>query len=76
MILAGESLPAPITQGLDPLDRRDVARAFHTFCREILDVVAPLVPAVKPQMAFFEQLGPPGLEVLAAVVDELRDNAI
>ena len=36
------------------------AEIFEKFCREVIDVVAPLVPAVKPQMAFFEELGPSG----------------
>ena len=30
------------------------AEVYAKFCREIIDVVGPLVPAVKPQMAFFE----------------------
>ena len=39
-----------------------VATAFEEFCRRALDVLAPLVPVVKPQMAFFEQCGPAGKE--------------
>lgn len=46
----------------------EVANAYGRFCREVVDVVASLVPAVKPQAAFFEQLGPPGMSVLAEVV--------
>jgi orotidine-5'-phosphate decarboxylase len=34
----------------------------------VIDVVAPLVAAVKPQAAFFEQLGPQGMNVLAEVI--------
>ena len=30
---------------------------FRAYCHGIIDVVAPLVPAVKPQAAFFEQSG-------------------
>jgi orotidine-5'-phosphate decarboxylase len=44
------------------------ARAYQVFCEGVIDVVAPYVPAVKPQAAFFEQLGPPGMEALAAVI--------
>jgi orotidine-5'-phosphate decarboxylase len=44
------------------------AEAFERFCRGVVDVVAPLVPAVKPQAAFFEQLGPPGMSALAGVI--------
>ena len=38
------------------------ASAFDEFCSRIIDVVAPLVPAVKPQAAFFEQFGPAGCQ--------------
>ncbi|QDV13273.1 Orotidine 5'-phosphate decarboxylase [Rosistilla oblonga] len=45
------------------------AAAFSQFCREIIDVVAPLVPVVKPQAAFFEQLGPHGTMALAETIE-------
>src|ERR1700759_2575553 len=50
--------------GLDPQPdlmpvelRGDIAR----FCCGLVDAVAPHAVAVKPQLAFFEALGPPGL---------------
>jgi orotidine-5'-phosphate decarboxylase len=52
------------------------AAAFELFCRELLDVVAPLVPAVKPQMAFFEELGPPGMLVLWRVIQYARQKGL
>ncbi len=60
-------LPAPLREAYEdtPQGRAD---AYRRFCCEVIDVVSPLVPAVKPQVAFFEQLGPPGMEALAAVV--------
>jgi orotidine-5'-phosphate decarboxylase len=66
-----ESLPAGILT--DPsaakrLPAAEIAAAFGRFCRGVIDVVAPLVPAVKPQAAFFEQLGPDGMAVLAEVI--------
>jgi len=48
------------------------ARAFTNFCCRLIDVVAPLVPAVKPQAAFFEQYGPPGFAALGEVVAYAR----
>ena len=45
------------------------ASAFSLFCREIIDVVADHVPVVKPQAAFFEQLGPHGMLALAETID-------
>jgi len=45
------------------------ANAFASFCSGVIDVVAPLVPAVKPQAAFFEQLGPAGMRALKETID-------
>ncbi|MGL6226464.1 MAG: orotidine-5'-phosphate decarboxylase [Thermoguttaceae bacterium] len=80
----------PVLVGLDPriaslpkmfgkIDGNDVdsvANAFETFCKEVVDVVAPLVPAVKPQVAFFEQYGPTGLVALQNVVRYAREKGL
>lgn len=81
----------PVMVGLDPradqlppgllppesaTDRAAQAAAFRTFCREVLDVVAPLVGVVKPQAAFFEQLGPPGMQALAEVIADARARGL
>ena len=63
-----ENLPAGILADWKNADAVTTATAFGRFCREVIDVVAPLVPAVKPQMAFFEQIGPAGMTVLAEVI--------
>lgn len=47
-------------------------RAFVEFSCRLIDVVAPLVPAVKPQAAFFEQYGPAGFAALGDVVAYAR----
>lgn len=52
------------------------ATAFEEFCRRIIDVVAPLVPAVKPQAAFFEELGPDGVAALARVMRYARQQGL
>jgi len=49
-----------------------IASAFEEFCCRIIDVVAPLVPAVKPQAAFFEEFGPAGSAALARVIASAR----
>ncbi|MCG8583521.1 MAG: orotidine-5'-phosphate decarboxylase [Pirellulales bacterium] len=54
----------------------DMAAAYREFCRGIIDVVAPLVPAVKPQAAFFEQLGPPGMQALGDIVQYASSNGL
>ncbi|OHB84787.1 MAG: orotidine 5'-phosphate decarboxylase [Planctomycetes bacterium RBG_16_64_12] len=52
------------------------ASAFAVFCRGVVDVVAPLVAAVKVQAAFFEQLGPPGMAVLAEVIGYAQERGL
>src|SRR6266516_1612683 len=71
----------PVLVGLDPRAEglpqgfiagegvEATASGFISFCRGVIDVVAPLVPAVKPQAAFFEQLGPAGMRALKEVMD-------
>jgi orotidine-5'-phosphate decarboxylase len=52
------------------------AAAFEEFCIRLIDVVAPLVPAVKPQSAFFEELGPDGCLALARVIRYARSAGL
>ena len=63
-----DSLPDEVRtrHGNDSLD--SVAAAFEEFCLAVLDVVAPLVPVVKPQSAFFEMCGPAGMTALQRVL--------
>lgn len=65
-------LPAAMTDGINPKDPSAAAEAYQRFCCEVIDVVATMVPVVKPQMAFFEQLGSAGLTVLQEVVQYAR----
>src|SRR5262245_47329443 len=60
-----ESLPAGLISGSG---LEATARGYVKFCRGVIDVVAPLVAAVKPQAAFFEQLGPAGCGALGEVI--------
>ncbi|TWU27390.1 orotidine-5'-phosphate decarboxylase [Bythopirellula polymerisocia] len=78
----------PVVVGLDPRwdklpagFRQDLAdnytvraEAYEKFCRGVIDVVAPLVPAVKPQVAFFEECGPSGMVALANVMNYAREK--
>jgi orotidine-5'-phosphate decarboxylase len=70
-----ESLPL----GLRVAERRDyaaVADAYRRFCCGVIDVVAALVPIVKPQAAFFEEIGPAGMAALADVIRHARDRGL
>ena len=68
-------LPWPITTGRDdaPSSR---AEAYLDFCSGVIDVVAPLVPVAKPQAAFFEELGPPGMAALAEVIRYAQEKGL
>lgn len=67
-----------LVAGLDPVPSRlpselrglPEARAIYEFCRGILEAVEPYVAAVKLQAAYFERLGPTGMEVYAELVHE------
>src|SRR5262249_6728606 len=61
-----ESLPGQL---LSVKGAEATASAFSAFCQGVIDVVASLVPAVKPQAAFFEQLGVPGMQALKTTID-------
>lgn len=52
------------------------AAGVEAFGREVIDVVGPLVPALKFQMAFFEMLGPSGMAVLKALVAHARRHEL
>jgi len=73
-----DSLPAAFrleTAGLAP-PTLVVAEAFERFCTAIIDIVAPLVPAVKPQAAFFEQYGPDGMIALRNVIRYAKQKGL
>jgi len=82
LALAVKEKRNPVCVGLDPrlaslppalmpssdASHTEVAEAFEKFCNEIIDVVSPIVPVVKPQVAFFEQYGPAGMFALQRVI--------
>jgi orotidine-5'-phosphate decarboxylase len=63
-----DSIPAGFAPQTASDDFESVAQTYGRFCKAVIDVVFNLVPAVKPQVAFFEQLGPPGMQALAEVI--------
>ncbi|MCM2370859.1 orotidine-5'-phosphate decarboxylase [Aporhodopirellula aestuarii] len=69
-------LPAPIRDAV-PNESADAwAAAYTQFCCEIVDVVKGIVPCVKPQAAFFEQLGPAGMVSLGQVIKYAADAGL
>lgn len=65
-------LPAGIRDSVGEDTPAGWAQAYTQFCNEIIDVVAGKVACVKPQAAFFEQLGPAGMAALGAVIRHAR----
>lgn len=51
-----------------------IIAAVRDFCVEVIDLVAEFVPAIKPQAAFFEALGPSGFQALADVCAHARQH--
>ncbi|MEM0924497.1 MAG: orotidine-5'-phosphate decarboxylase [Planctomycetota bacterium] len=69
-------LPASLRQSVVHDTGDEWAAAFTQFCCEIIDVVRDIVPCVKPQAAFFEQLGPAGTVGLAEVIRYASDAGL
>jgi orotidine-5'-phosphate decarboxylase len=63
-----ELFPAPLAHLASSTRREVAAAAVQRFCDELLDAVADAVAVVKPQVAFFERLGPPGWTALERLV--------
>ncbi len=71
-----ESLPPGLLPPESANNRGKQAEAYRQFCKGVIDVVAPLVPAVKIQAAFFEQLGPGGMQALAEIIAYAREKGL
>jgi len=62
-----ERLPDELRRGRQPIE------AIAEFCRELLEVVAPIVPAVKPQIARFEVYREMGVQLYFEVIRRARE---
>lgn len=62
-----DPVPARFPQELQHLPPADAVRSF---CRGILEAVEPYAAAIKLQAAFFERLGPPGMEVYGGLISD------
>src|SRR5262249_54588325 len=67
-----ELLPEEIRRRHGSRSLESVADAYEEFCNRVLDIVVDLVPAVKPQSAFFEACGPAGMVVLRKILGAAR----
>jgi orotidine-5'-phosphate decarboxylase len=55
---------------------RAASLATHDFNSRLLDAIAPHVPVVKVQVAFYEAFGPAGMEVFAETLREARQRGL
>jgi len=75
---------APLCVGLDPvldrlpagIDRGDPAEALRSFCDGVIEAVAGVAAAVKPQSACFERYGSAGIAALEGVVARAREAGL
>lgn len=70
-----DRLPRPLALP-EGADRDALAAAYEAFGCGVVRAVAGLVPAVKPQSAFFEVLGAPGVAALEAVCRAAREAGL
>lgn len=70
------SLPEQIRSGIEANNLVEVAQATECFCRCVVDAVALSAAVIKPQAAFFEQLGPPGMAALARVIEYCHQSGL
>jgi|SaaInlStandDraft_1057018.scaffolds.fasta_scaffold08741_1 orotidine-5'-phosphate decarboxylase len=85
-----EALHTPVLMGLDPRadlipddcfvegrsDAVSIAKGFERFGIRLLEALADKVAAVKPQIAFYEALGLPGLQAYIAIIKRARELGI
>ena len=71
-----DMLPPGLLAASDAAQPEKIAAAYERFCRGIIDVVARRVPAVKPQAAFFEELGPAGMTVLVRIIRYAQEQGL
>jgi orotidine-5'-phosphate decarboxylase len=71
-----DMLPLTIRQRHSGGTLEAMASAFEEFSLRVLDIVAPLVPIVKPQSAFFEACGPAGMLAQQKVLAEARSRGL
>ena len=75
VVRAVEHSGSHVCVGLDPDPARMPIADVAAFNRAIIDATHDLVAAYKPQLAFYEALGIPGLRALESTVRHIRDVA-
>jgi orotidine-5'-phosphate decarboxylase len=71
-----DSLPASIRDRHKSGTFAATALAYEEFCTKVIDIVAPLVPVVKLQSAFFEACGPEGMAVQQPLLRHAKERGL
>ena len=81
-----DELGNPTVVGLDPTTKlvpphmlespHGVALSFFEFGTQLIDALCDIVPAVKPQAAYYETLGPVGFEILRDTMDYAKSKGM
>lgn len=66
-------LPVALRRGVSEPAEDEAAEALAAFGCRVLELVAPYAGVVKPQSAFFELYGPPGMAALRRVLRSARE---
>ena len=70
-----ESLPQSLREAFSAGETQlDRAKAVEAFALQVLELVQPFCGVVKPQAAFFEQLGLPGFAALDRILKAARER--
>lgn len=89
MLAAIDGKGSPVCVGIDPAfdrlpkklqkkvgDEIEQTEFINIFCLEVLKIVAPFVPAVKIQSAYFEKYGSVGVDLYELLVESARDDGL
>ena len=57
-------------------NKKEIADAVLNFNKNIIDAVADMTAVVKPQMAFYEKLGVPGMECLWQTIEHAKKKKL
>ena len=72
-----ETRGSALCVGLDPVSERlPQGCSVLEFCSEVVDATAEFTACYKPNIAFFECLGPAGLEAFRELVARIRESGI
>lgn len=71
-----ELIPESIRSGVENNNIQKISTILNHYCRNVIDIIAPLVPAVKFQVACFERYGACGMTALENVIQYASEKKL